>query len=142
MMQRPKQQQLTALNKVNNSDKKSMYHILPEVLKRTNASVVFSTETCCCCCSSAQLCTTLCYSMDCRTSDFIVLHHLLELAQTPCPLSQSCHPAISSSAAHFTSCPQFPPVSGSFPMSQLFTSGGQSIGASASASVLPMNSQD
>ena len=59
-----------------------------------------------------------------------------------CPLSQWCHPAISSSVAHFTSCPQFFPVSGSFPMSQLFTSGGQSIEASASASVLPMNIQD
>ena len=58
-----------------------------------------------------------------------------------CPLSQ-CHPAISSSVISFFSCPQSLPTSGSFPMSQLFTWGGQSIGVSASASVLPMNTQD
>ena len=57
------------------------------------------------------------------------------------PLSWWCHPAISSSVVPFSSCPQFLPASGSFPMSQLFSSGGQSIGASASASVLPMNIQ-
>ena len=60
----------------------------------------------------------------------------------PCPLSQWCHPAISSSVVPFSSCPQSLPASGTFPMSQLFTSGGQSIGVSASASVLPMNTQD
>ena len=60
----------------------------------------------------------------------------------PCPLSWWCHPAISSSVAPFSSCPQSFPASGSFPMSQLFKSGGQSIGASASTSVLPMNTQD
>ena len=58
------------------------------------------------------------------------------------PLSQWCHPTISSSVIPFSSCPQSFPVSGSFPMSQLFTSGGQSIAVSASASVLPMNIQD
>ena len=60
----------------------------------------------------------------------------------PCPLSQWCHPTISSSVIPFSSCPQSFPASGAFPMSQLFTSGGQSIGVSASASVLPMNTQD
>ena len=59
-----------------------------------------------------------------------------------CPLSQWCNPAISSSVVPFSSCPQSLPASGSFPMSQLFTWGGQSIGVSASASVLPMNTQD
>ena len=59
----------------------------------------------------------------------------------PCPSSQWCHPAISSSVVPFSSCPQYSPASGSFPMSQLFTSSGQSIGASASASVLPVNTQ-
>ena len=59
-----------------------------------------------------------------------------------CPLSLWCHPIISSSATLFSSCPQSFPVSGSFPMSQFFTSGGQSIGVSALASVLPMNIQD
>ena len=61
----------------------------------------------------------------------------------PCPLSQWCHPTISSSVIPFSSsCPQSFPASGSFQMSQLFTSGGQSIGVSASTSVLPMNTQD
>ena len=59
-----------------------------------------------------------------------------------CPLSRWCHPAISSSVVPFSSCPQSLPASGSFPMSQLFTSGGQSIGVSASTSVHPMNTQD
>ena len=59
-----------------------------------------------------------------------------------CPSSWWCHPAISSSVVSFSSCPQSFPVSGSFQMSQLFTSGGQSIRVSASISVLPMNTQD
>ena len=58
-----------------------------------------------------------------------------------CPSSQWCHPAISSSVIPFC-CSQSLPASGSFPMSQLFESGGQSIGVSALASVLPMNTQD
>ena len=56
-----------------------------------------------------------------------------------CSLSQWCHPIISSSVTSFSSCPQSFPASGSLPTSRLFTSGGQSIGASGSASVLPMN---
>ena len=59
-----------------------------------------------------------------------------------CPLSQWCHPTISSSVASFSSCPQSFPASGSSPMSQLFASGGQSTGVLASTSVLPMNTQD
>ena len=59
-----------------------------------------------------------------------------------CPLSQWCHPTISYSVVPFSSCPQSFPASESFQMSQFFTSGGQSIGVSASASVLPMNIQD
>ena len=59
-----------------------------------------------------------------------------------CPLSQWCHPTISSSVIPFSSCLQSFPASGSFPMSQLFTSSRQNIGVSASASVLPMNIQD
>ena len=59
-----------------------------------------------------------------------------------CPLSQWCHPTISSSVTSFSSCLQSFPASGSFPMSQFFASGGQSIGVSASVSVLPMNIQD
>ena len=59
-----------------------------------------------------------------------------------CPLSRWCHPTISSSVVPFSSCLQSFPASGSFPMSQFFTSGGQTIGVSTSASVLPMNIQD
>ena len=59
-----------------------------------------------------------------------------------CPLSQWCHPTISSSLVPFSSCLQSFPASESFPMSWLFTSGGQSIGASASAPILPMTIQD
>ena len=69
-------------------------------------------------------------------------------SQTPgvysnsCPSSQWCHPIISSSVVPFSSCPQSLPASGSFPPSQLFAWGSQSIGVSASASILPMNTQD
>ena len=59
-----------------------------------------------------------------------------------CPSSRWCHPAISSSVVPFSSCPQSLPASESFPTSQLFSWGGKSIGVSASASVLPMNTQD
>ena len=59
-----------------------------------------------------------------------------------CASSWWCHPAISSSVVPFSSCPQSLPASESSPMSQLFAWGGQSIGVSASASVLPMNTQD
>ena len=59
-----------------------------------------------------------------------------------CPLSRWCHPTISSSVIPFSSCLQSFPASGSFPVGQFIASGGQSIGVSASASVLPMNIQD
>ena len=59
-----------------------------------------------------------------------------------CPSSRWCHPAISSPVVPFSSCPQSFPASESFPMSQLFTWDGQSIGVSVPASVLPMNTQD
>ena len=59
-----------------------------------------------------------------------------------CPLSRWCHPTISSSVVPFSSYPQSFPASGSFQTSQLFTSGAQSIGVSASTSVLPVNTQD
>ena len=65
-----------------------------------------------------------------------------EIYTNSCPSSRWCHPAILSSLVPFSSCPQSLPASGSFPMSQLFPWGGQSIGVSALASVLPMNTQD
>ena len=98
---------------------------------------------CCFCCSLTQSCPTLCDPMDCSTPGFPVLHYLAEfVCSNSCPLSLWCQPTISSSVTHFFSCPQSFPESGSFPVSHSFASGDQSIGASASASVLPMNIQD
>ena len=77
--------------------------------------------------------------MDCSMPGFSVLHHLSRVCSNSCLLSWWYHPAISSSLFPFSSCLQSFPASESFPMSQLFVSGGQSIGASAS--VLPMNIQ-
>ena len=91
--------------------------------------------------SVAQWCLTPCDPLDCSTLDFPVHHQLPELAQTR-PSSQWCHPTISSSVIPFSSHLQSFPASGSFPVSQFFPSTGQSIGASASASVLPLNIQD
>ena len=65
----------------------------------------------------------------------------VRICSNSCPLSSWCHPTISSSVVPFSSCLQSFPASGSFPVSQFFTSGGQSIGVSASTSVLPMNIQ-
>ena len=65
-----------------------------------------------------------------------------EVYPNPYPLSRWCHPTILSSVTPFSSCPQSFPALGSFQMSQLFALGGQSIGVSASTSVLPMNPQD
>ena len=95
-----------------------------------------------CCCSATKLCPIL------------KRPHGLQHTRFPCPslspgvcsnsrpLSWCCHLAISSSVSPFSSCPQSFPASGSSPMSRLCASGGQTIGASASASVLPMNIQD
>ena len=92
--------------------------------------------------SVTQSCLTLCNLMNSSTPGLPVHHQLLESTQNPCPSSWWCHPAISSSVVPFSSCPQSLPASGSFPMSQLLAWGGQSIGVSASASVLPMNTPD
>ena len=93
--------------------------------------------------SVAQLCPTLWDPMNHSTPGLPVHYQLLEYPN-PCPLSWWCHPAISPSVIPFSSCPQSPSASGSFPMSQLVAWGGQSIGvsASASASVLPMYTLD
>ena len=105
-------------------------------------SSVSSFCTFCCYCSVTQSCPTLC--------DL----HGLQHARPPCPssapgacsdscpLSQWCHPTISSSVIPFSSCLQSFPASGSVLMSWLLASGGQNIGGSASASVLPVNIQD
>ena len=90
------------------------------------------------CCSASQLCPTVCSPVDRGTPGFPVLHCLPEFVQTHV---HCVGDAIQLSVTHFSPCPQSFPASGSFPMSGLFTWGGQSIGASASASVLPMNIQ-
>ena len=88
--------------------------------------------------SVAQWSPTVCDPMDCSTPGVPIP----EACSNSCPLSWWCHPMISPSVIPFSSCLQSFPASGSFPMSQFFTSGGQSIGISASASILPMNIQD
>ena len=92
-----------------------------------------------CCCLDARQYSTLYDAIDSSVPGFPLLYHLLKLVQTQIPLSRWCHPTISS-CHPFSSCP--PPfwASGSFPMSQLFTSGGRSVGALA-ASVLLLNIQ-
>ena len=89
----------------------------------------------------AQSCPTFCDPMNRSTPGLPVHHHLPEFTQTQLPSSRWCHPAISSSVVPFSSCPQSLPASESFPMSQLFAWGGQSIGVSTSASFLPKNTQ-
>ena len=79
---------------------------------------------------------------DCSTPGFPVHHPSPRACSNSCLSSRWCHPMISSSVITFSSCLQSFPASGSFPMSWLFASGGQSIEASASVSVLPMNIQD
>ena len=117
-------------------------------IKVRNKNVHLLIHSCClginCSLSSVvQSCLTLCDPMDCSTPGLPVHHQSPELAQTHVyPSSQRCHPTISSSVIPFSSCLQFCPASESFQMSQFFTSGGQSIAVSASASVLPMNIQD
>ena len=88
--------------------------------------------------SRVELCDPMNHSMP----GLPVHHQSLGVYPNPCPSSQWCHPTISSSVILFFSCPQSFPASGSFQMNQLFASGGQSIGVSASASVLRMNTQD
>ena len=120
----------------------TLLHLSKALTKINNCSIIYiSSQT-----SSVQFSHSV-------ISGSLRPHGLLH-ARLPCPsptpgvcsnsysLSQWCHPTISSSVIPFSFCLQSFPVSGSFPMSQFFTSGGQSIGVSASASVLPMNIQD
>ena len=79
--------------------------------------------------------------MDCSSTGFPVLHPFPGLCSNSCPLSQWCHPTISSSAALFSFYLQSFPASGSLPLSWLFASNGPRTGVSASASVLPMTIQ-
>ena len=105
------------------------------MIKLLHKSSIFSA-----CCSVTQSCPSLCNPtgqharLPCPSSS-------PRVCSNACPLSRWCHPTISSSVISFSSCLQSFPASGSFPMSLLFPLGGQSIGASASASVLLMNIQ-
>ena len=90
---------------------------------------------------SLQSCPTLCDLMDCSTPGLPVHHHPGAYSNS-CLLNQWCHPSILSSVILFSSCIQSFPESGSFQMSQFFILSGQNIGVSASASVIPMNTQD
>ena len=89
--------------------------------------------------SVTQSCLTLCDPMNRSTPGLPVHHQLLGFTHSH-PSSQWCHPAISSSVVPFSSCPQSLPASESFPMSQLFTWGGQSTGVLALAPFLPKKS--
>ena len=95
-----------------------------------------------CCYSVTQSCPTLCNPMNCSMPGFPVFHHLLELAQTHVHwVGDAMQPSDPLSSVPFYSCFQSFPVSGSLPVSVLFASGGQRIGAWASASLFPMNIQ-
>ena len=108
---------------------------LPHSRMHVNFSVQLS--------SVAQSCPTLCDPMNCSTPGLPVHHQFPEFTQNWCPSSRWHHPAISSTVVSFSSCSQsIPPCLRVFPVSQLFARGGQSIGVSTSASVLPMNTQD
>ena len=91
--------------------------------------------------SVSQSCPTLCDPMDCSTPGFLVYHQFPRLTHVHW-VGDTIQPSISSSVIPFSSCLQSFPTSGSFQMSQFFTSGDQIIGVSASTSVLPMNIQD
>ena len=104
----------------------SLERCLGKLKKILQHSVQFNSVT--------QSCPTLCDPMTCPSPT-------PRVHSNSCPLSRWCHPAISSSVVPFSSCPQPLPASGSFPVSQPFTWGGQSIGVSALASVLPKNTQ-
>ena len=96
----------------------------------------------CCGFSVIKSCLILCNPIDCSTPDFPTLHCLSEFAQTPFHCgSDAIKPSYPLFPCPFSSCTQSFPTSKSFPLSQFFTSGGQSIGASASASVLSMSIQ-
>ena len=96
------------------------------------------------CCSVTKSCPDLCHTVDCIMPGFPVLHYLPEFSRIHVHWVGDLtitYLTISSSTIPFSSCLQSFPASGSFPMSQFFESGGQSIGASASASVFSMNVQ-
>ena len=121
----------------------SFPYVMDDCLRLNNLQNAYLIQRLILCISSVQLLSRvwLCDSMDCNTVGLLAHHQLPEYTQTH-PSSWWCHPTISSSVVPFSSHLQSFPGSGSFPMSRFFASGGQNIGVSASASVLPMNIQD
>ena len=122
----------SAENWKQNSDPRSIYSVTSRITSMLSFLRSSSPLQIGCCCSVVQSCLTLCKPMDCSMPGFPVLHCLLELAQT--------HVHWVGDAIHLILCHPLLLPPGSFQMSQLFTSGGQSIGVSAG--VLPMNIQD
>ena len=119
----------------------SLNHWTPQgvlIILNTYCQITFRENNCC---SVTQLCPTL-WPHGLQHTGLPYPSPSPGACSNSCPASQWCHPTISSSVIPFSSCLQNSPASGSFPVSQLFTSGGQSIEVSASASVLPMNIQD
>ena len=116
-------------------------YCLKKKQKKKNPMVKWSTPSTFGVSSITESCPTLCHpwTAACQAS---LSSSTPGACSNSCPLSWWCHTTISSSVILFSSCLQSFPVSGSFPMSQFFTSGGQSIGVPASVSVLPMNIQD
>ena len=96
-----------------------------ELFRNTKIKTTSHGNSYCICCSVAKLCPTPCDHRDWSTPAFPVLHYLLTVFSDSCPWCWWCHPSISSSISTFSFCPQSFPGSGSFPMSWLFTSGGQ-----------------
>ena len=95
----------------------------------------------CCSCLVTKLCPNLLRPHGLHHSRLPCLSLSPRAFSNSCPLSQWCHPTISSSVTSFSFCPHFSPTSGSFLISCFFTSGNQSVGASTTASILPMNLQ-
>ena len=124
-------------NTTNNIEKEKIWRYqapwFQSVLKFIVIKIVGAATKTDCCYSVTMVCLTFCDPINCSTPGFPVLDSF--------PLSQWCHPTISSSVAPLSSHPQSFPASEPFPMGQLLKSGGQSIGVSASKPDLPMNSQ-
>ena len=123
---------------------KSTWNVYLEMIPACNLTSSLYPEhpkTPCCCCFSVVVSDSL-WPHELQNARLFCPSLSPWVCPNSCSLSQWCHPTSSSSVAPFSSWLQFFPASGSFPMSQLFASGGQSIGASASASVLLVNIQD
>ena len=116
-------------------DKNTLTH----VSKCTEANIFVAI---CCCYSVTKWCMTLCYPHGLQHARLPCPSLSPGVCSNSCPLSWWCHPTILSSVTPFSSCLQSFPASGSSPVSQLFASGGQSIGVSDSASVFQVNTQD